>query len=159
MGFFCKAGAARRGLLPTRCHWNCLKYLEQTTPNPPDFGLPYKHQTWSRFCSGTGALRGNPDWGMLIVPSSWFDMDLGRRKVKFMKFGNVLGDLLLEEIHLETRKGMPGLNHSLAEGSSKAEQGPAKTPVWHLLLSQQCPGLGQPHRGEQVTLGCHLSHH
>lgn len=50
-----------------------------------------------KICSGTGALQENPDWGMLIVPSSQFDVDLRRRKVKFMKFGIVLGDFVLGE--------------------------------------------------------------
>lgn len=124
MGFFCKAGAVRRGLLPTRCHWNCLKCLEQTTTNSPDFGLLYKHQTWSRFCSSS-ALAREPCKGIQNCAKFMVWHGLGQKEGKFMKLGIVLGDFVLEEIHLETKR-VPGLSHHVAEGSSKTEQGPAK---------------------------------
>lgn len=48
-----------------------------------------------KLCSGTGALQGNPDWEMLIMPSSWFDMDLGRRKVNSRSLASSLEILSL----------------------------------------------------------------
>lgn len=66
MGFFRKAGAAHRGFLPTRCHWNCLKCLEQTTPNFSSLEHSYKCETWTKLLSSSAlpqwTLQGNPDW-------------------------------------------------------------------------------------------------
>lgn len=145
MGFFRKAGAIHRGFLPTRCHWNCLKCSEQTTPNSPGFELSYKRETWTRLLSSS-ALAHEPSKGIrterwLIMRHSWFGLDLGKTQVKLMKFGIVLGGcVLLWETQMESQK-MPGHSHHLAGRSSKKEQGPAEN-VSRLLLSQQWPGAG-----------------
>lgn len=132
MGFLRKAGAVHRGFIPTRCHWNCLKCLEQTTPNSPGFELSYKHETWTRSLSSSALAH---EWSL------WLGMDLGKMQVKLVKFNIVCGGfVLLWETQMEPKK-MPGHSHQLAGRSSKKKQVPEEN-VLHLLLGQYRPGAG-----------------
>lgn len=75
------------------------------------------------------------------MQSSWLGMELGKKQVKLMRFGFVLGGfVLLWETQKESKK-TTGHSQYFAGTSSKKEHSPTEN-VFHLLPSQQRPRAG-----------------